>query len=85
MVGAGFIGLEIAENLLAKGLKVTVVDMADQVMPGLFDTEVADYIRRHLQAKGIRVITGAGLEEVLGEDKVTGVRTGYCIFNRVRY
>lgn len=76
VVGAGFIGLELAENLLAKGLKVTVVDMAAQVMPGLFDAEVADYIRRHLQAKGIRVVTGAGLEEVLGDAKATGVRTG---------
>ena len=76
VVGAGFIGLEIAENLLAKGLKVTVVDMADQVMPGLFDTEMADYIRRHLQTKGIRVVTGAALEEILGDTKTTGVRTG---------
>lgn len=76
VVGGGFIGLEIAENLLAKGLKVTVVDMASQVMPNLFDAEVADYIRRQLQAKGIRVVTGAGLESVLGSEKATGIRTG---------
>ena len=75
VVGGGFIGLEIAENLLAKGLKVTVVDMASQVMPNLFDAEVADYIRRQLQAKGIRVVTGAGLEAVLGSEKATGIRT----------
>ncbi|MGM9660615.1 MAG: FAD-dependent oxidoreductase [Faecousia sp.] len=81
VVGAGFIGLEIAENLLAKGLKVTVVDMAPQVMPGLFDAEVADYIRRQLQSKGIRVVTGAGLEEVLGSEKVTGIRTGVGSFD----
>ena len=80
VVGAGFIGLEIAENLLAKGLKVTVVDMAAQVMPNLFDAEVADYIRRKLQAKGIRVVTGAGLEEVLGTEKAEGVRTGVATF-----
>lgn len=75
VVGGGFIGLEIAENLLAKGLKVTVVDMASQVMPGLFDAEVADYIRRQLQSRGIRVVTGAGLEAVLGGEKATGIRT----------
>ena len=80
VVGGGFIGLEIAENLLAKGLKVTVVDMASQVMPNLFDAEVADYIRRQLQAKGIRVVTGAGLEEVLGTEKTTGIRTGVGSF-----
>ena len=75
VVGGGFIGLEIAENLLSKGLKVTVVDMAPQVMPNLFDPEVADYIRRHLQSKGIRVVTGAGLEAILGSEKATGIRT----------
>ena len=76
VVGGGFIGLEIAENLLSKGLKVTVVDMASQVMPNLFDGEVADYIRRQLQAKGIRIVTGAGLEQVMGSEKATGIRTG---------
>lgn len=80
IVGGGFIGLEIAENLMAKGLKVTVVDMASQVMPNLFDAEVADYIRRQLQARGMRIVTGAGLEEVLGGDRVTGIRTGVGSF-----
>ncbi|MBP3479097.1 MAG: FAD-dependent oxidoreductase, partial [Oscillospiraceae bacterium] len=81
IVGGGFIGLEIAENLLAKGLKVTVVDMASQVMPNLFDAEVADYIRKQLQAKGIRVVTGAGLTEILGSDKATGIRTSVGNFD----
>lgn len=80
VVGGGFIGLEIAENLLSKGLKVTVADMASQVMPNLFDAEMADYIRRKLQEKGIRVITGAALEEIQGEGKVTGIRTGVGVF-----
>ncbi len=75
VVGGSFIGLEIAENLLAKGLKVTVVDMAPQVMPNLFDPEMADYIRRQLQSKGIRVVTGAGLTEILGDGKASGVVT----------
>ncbi len=80
VVGAGFIGLEIAENLLDRGLKVTVVDMASQVMPNLFDSEVAGYIRRKLQEKGIRVVTGAGLEAVLGNETATGIRTNVGSF-----
>lgn len=80
VVGGGFIGLEIAENLLAKGLKVTVVDMASQIMPNLFDPEMADYLKRKLQAKGIRIVTGAGLTEVLGTGKTTGIRTGVGTF-----
>lgn len=80
VVGGGFIGLEIAENLLSKGLKVTVADMAPQVMPNLFDTEIADYIRRRLQAKGIRIVTGATLEAVSGTDKASGIRTNVGSF-----
>ncbi|MDO4488296.1 MAG: FAD-dependent oxidoreductase [Eubacteriales bacterium] len=75
IVGAGFIGLEIAENLHAKGVKVTVVDMASQVLPNLFDTEMADYIRRHLQEKGIRVVLGAALDSVMGSEHATGIHT----------
>ncbi|MBQ8590044.1 MAG: FAD-dependent oxidoreductase [Firmicutes bacterium] len=71
VVGGGFIGLEIAENLLAQGLKVTVADMAGQVLPNLFDAEMADYIRRQLQAKGMRIVTGAALEGITE----TGVKT----------
>ncbi len=80
VVGGGFIGLEIAENLMSRGLKVTVVDMADQVMPNLFDAELAAYIRRQLQARGIRIVTAAALEEVLGGGKAAGIRTSVGTF-----
>lgn len=80
VVGGGFIGLEIAENLMAKGLKVTVVDMADQIMPNLFDPEMAGYLRRQLQRRGLRIVTGAGLEEVLGSESATGIRTSVGSF-----
>ena len=75
VVGGGFIGLEIAENLMAKGLRVTVADMAGQVMPNLFDPDMAGYIRRQLQARGLRVVTGAALQAVTGGEKATGIRT----------
>ena len=75
VVGGGFIGLEMAENLLAQGLTVTVVDLAPQLLPGVFDRDMADYIRRRLQEKGIRVIVGAGLEAIEGDGVVTAVRT----------
>ncbi|MDY3917869.1 MAG: FAD-dependent oxidoreductase [Candidatus Limivivens sp.] len=75
VVGGGFIGLEIAENLMARGLKVTVADMADQIMPNLFDVEMADYIRRRLQEMGMRILTGAALEEILGSGRTSGIRT----------
>lgn len=75
VVGGGFIGLEVAENLMEKGVAVTVLDMAPQLMPGVFDSEMADYIRRQLQSKGMRVMTGTALQGIQGGEKVTGVAT----------
>ena len=75
VVGGGFIGLEIAENLMTKGLAVTVVDMAEQLMPNIFDPEIADYVRRNLQSRGMRICTGTALKGINGDEKATGVET----------
>ncbi|MBQ3079490.1 MAG: FAD-dependent oxidoreductase [Clostridia bacterium] len=75
VIGGGFIGLEVAENLKSRGVNVTVADMANQLMPGIFDPEMADYIRRTLQKNGMRIMTGCALKEIHGEANVTGVET----------
>ena len=75
VIGAGFIGLEMAENLAEQKVKVTVLEMADSIMPGALDPEMADYAKRHLSKQGIRVLTGMKADAVLGESAVTGVAT----------
>lgn len=75
VIGAGFIGLEAAENLQARGINVTVIDFASQILPNILDPEMAAYAKKHLLNAGIRVITGTSAEEILGTDKVTGVKT----------
>ncbi len=75
VVGGGFIGLEMAENLLAKGISPTVVEFTSQVMPGVLDPEMAAYVKKHLQKAGVRVMTGTKAEAVLGQDKVSSVQT----------
>ena len=75
VIGAGFIGLEVAENLKAQGISVTVIDFASQVMPNILDPEMAGYVKKHLVREGIRVITSTKAEAVLGDDHVTGVKT----------
>ena len=57
VIGAGFIGLEMAENLALKGLNVTLVERAPHVLP-TFDLEMARFIETELIRKGITVITG---------------------------
>ena len=76
VVGAGFIGLEMAENLKEQGVSVTVIDTADQLLPGLLDKEMAGFVKKRLAEKGIRVITGAPVEEIMGEQTVSGVKAG---------
>lgn len=57
VIGAGFIGLEMAENLRSRGLAVTVVEQARQVLPPL-DEEMAAFVKQELIAKGVEVLTG---------------------------
>ena len=75
IVGGGFIGLEIAENLAAKDVKVSVIDFAPHILPGFLDPEIADYVENKLADAGIMCFTGTGLEEILGEEKVEKVKT----------
>lgn len=60
VVGGGFIGLEMAENLRHLGLEVTIVEMLDQVMPPL-DREVAARVEAHLAAHGVTLALGDGV------------------------
>lgn len=63
VVGGGFIGIEMAENLKERGLDVTVVEFAPQVVAPL-DREMANILHRHLEENGVRLLLGTGLEAV---------------------
>ncbi len=52
VVGGGFIGLEMAENLVDRGVNTTIVEMLDQVMPSL-DWEMASIVHKHLREKKV--------------------------------
>ena len=56
VIGAGFIGLEMAENLQMRGVKVTIVEKAPHVLPPL-DEEMAAFVKKELEANNVRVIT----------------------------
>ncbi len=74
VVGAGYIGIEIAENLKAQGIRPFVLDMAPHALPG-FDADMADYIERQLMDQQIPVVTGVTVTELFGEGKVEKVQT----------
>jgi NADPH-dependent 2,4-dienoyl-CoA reductase/sulfur reductase-like enzyme/rhodanese-related sulfurtransferase len=62
VVGGGFIGLEVAENLKHRGVDVTLIELAPHVLPP-FDEEIALLAQAHMSDKGVNIITG---EKVLG-------------------
>ena len=63
VIGAGFIGIETAENLRHAGIDVTVVEAAEQVLTPL-DPELAILVESELVAHGVHVVTGVAVTEV---------------------
>ncbi len=61
VVGAGFIGLEVAENLHAKGVKVTVVELADHVI-GPLDYDMAAIVHQHMKTKDVEFYLNDGVK-----------------------
>jgi NADPH-dependent 2,4-dienoyl-CoA reductase/sulfur reductase-like enzyme/rhodanese-related sulfurtransferase len=77
IVGAGLIGLEMAEAFHARGLKVTVLEALDWPLPSLLDAEIAARVEKHLQAKGVTVRCGQRVTGFLG-DRDKRVRKIVC-------
>ena len=75
VVGAGYIGLEIAENLKTIGVRPFVLDMAPQILAPGFDKEMADYAEGKLSESGIPVVTGVTVTAIEGNGKVEKVLT----------
>jgi NADPH-dependent 2,4-dienoyl-CoA reductase/sulfur reductase-like enzyme/rhodanese-related sulfurtransferase len=73
IVGAGLIGLEMAEAFVARGRKVAVIEAMDRVLPGLLDYDMAMHLQRHLEQKGVTVLPASPARGFLG-DKGGSVR-----------
>ncbi|MCL4474198.1 MAG: FAD-dependent oxidoreductase [Actinobacteria bacterium] len=61
VIGAGYIGLEMTEALVQRGLEVDLVEMQDRVLP-ILDPEMVCELQNHLEEKGVRVHLGAGVK-----------------------
>lgn len=80
IVGGGFIGLEMAENLVHAGARVSVVEMADQVMAPI-DYSMAALVHEHLLQKGVGLYLGQAVESFAAADGRVEVRmkSGVCL------
>jgi len=78
VIGAGFIGLEMAENLAKRGLQVTIVEKAPYVLPPL-DQEMAAFVQAELVKNGVRVITSQSATRFEDQGKVIVLENGQKI------
>ena len=69
VIGGGFIGIEMAENLKANGIKVTLIEAAEQIIPPI-DYDMACDVHRYLESKGI---------DLLFNNTVKSIKDGDCL------
>lgn len=77
VVGAGFIGIEMSDELQKKGKNVVLVEMLPQVLGLAFDEEVAAEAEQILIERGIKILTSHTVKEIIGKEKVEGVKIEY--------
>ncbi len=73
VIGGGFIGVEMADELKKSGKEVTLVEMMPHVLAMAFDEELAREAQEVLQSRGVKIKTGSGVKEINGDGKVSGV------------
>ena len=78
VIGAGFIGLEMAESLAHRGLAVTIVEKAPHVLPP-FDEEMAAYLADELKANGVTLYTGVAATAFQNEGKTIVLENGVTL------
>lgn len=79
VVGAGYIGLEMVENLLAYGCQLRVIEKAPQILTNM-DPDLAEIVHSYMEKQGISVLTNSTLTGFQGRDRVNEVTVGSHTF-----
>jgi len=75
IIGGGLIGMETAEALSNLDVEVTIVELLDYVLPALLDREMAMLVQSYLAEKGVKVLTGSRVTEIIAKNgRVAGVK-----------
>lgn len=80
VIGGGFIGVEMAENLVERGVKVKLVEMLNQVMTP-FDFEMAQILHKHMESKGVELILGDGVDHFENSGRTIVLKSGLKVEN----
>lgn len=73
IVGAGFIGMEVAASLAQRGINCTIVELAPRVWPRLVSAATSEFMQRYFEQRGIRFIFGREIDRFDGPERVTSV------------
>ncbi len=74
VIGAGLVGLTAASALKKMGATVTVYELMEDILPGVIDKPLSSKLKNYLSGKGLRIHTGTGVEEIIGDRRVKGVK-----------
>ena len=73
IIGGGYIGVEMADEFIKNGKKVTIIEMLDRLLPTTMDREFGNKAQEVLESQGVKVIVGHRVNAIQGDKKVTGV------------
>lgn len=72
--GGGYAGVTFADELLRAGKNVTIVQRSNRLLPSSIDLEVSEAARKIIESEGGKIIFKSKIREVLGDDRITGIR-----------
>jgi len=75
IVGAGYIGLEVAAVTRLLGFDVTVIEMADRVLSRVVSPQISEFFQNEHRARGVKLELSTGLKAFVGDNRVTAVET----------
>ena len=73
VIGGGFIGVEMADEIAKSGKDVTIVEVLPHVLSLAFDTELAIRAEKTLMSRGVNITCGQGVKKIIGNGAVSGV------------
>lgn len=77
VIGAGFIGIEMSDELKKSGKNVTLVEIMPNILGKAFDADLADEAESILLERGVKILKGHSVQEIIGETSVEGVKVKY--------
>ncbi len=73
VIGAGYIGMEVAASARSLGCEVTVIEAQDEIMKRSALPAISSYLREFHEQQGVRILLGSGVKQLRGDGRVQGV------------